>query len=196
MTTHHFTPDHYHVTMGSHAPVLHISDGDAVITTTVDAMGHDASNQSVTPGGNPQTGPFYVDGAEPGDTLALHLVRLVPNRTYGMSSAVLSPNVVDPHYARELPEWSGAEWHVDAAQGKTTSLVHGGISSTVGGLWRHRLRLLRHTQCRDRRHSDEDRHCGRNHHNLRAKVFRHPLPGRGRACAADLHLRQDDPVCG
>ncbi len=27
---------------------------------------------------NPQTGPFYVEGAEPGDTLALHFVALTP----------------------------------------------------------------------------------------------------------------------
>jgi len=27
---------------------------------------------------NPQTGPFYVDGAEPGDTLAIHIEKLDP----------------------------------------------------------------------------------------------------------------------
>jgi amidase len=120
MALHHFTPDHYHVTMGSHQAVMHIADGDTVITTTVDAAGHDATDQSVTPGGNPQTGPFYVDGAEPGDTLAMQLVRLVPNRPQGFSSAALSPNVVDPDYARELPTWSRADWHVDVAAGTAT----------------------------------------------------------------------------
>ncbi|HEV7209157.1 MAG TPA: acetamidase/formamidase family protein [Mycobacteriales bacterium] len=37
---------------------------------------------------NPQTGPFYVEGAEPGDTLALHLVSLEPARDWGASAAI------------------------------------------------------------------------------------------------------------
>jgi len=35
---------------------------------------------------NPQTGPFWVEGAEPGDTLAIHIVSLEPARDYGVSS--------------------------------------------------------------------------------------------------------------
>jgi acetamidase/formamidase len=37
---------------------------------------------------NPQTGPFYVAGAEPGDTLALHFVALSPARDWGASSTI------------------------------------------------------------------------------------------------------------
>ena len=37
---------------------------------------------------NPQTGPFYVEGAEPGDTLALHVVDLVPARDWGASTTI------------------------------------------------------------------------------------------------------------
>ena len=37
---------------------------------------------------NPQTGPFYVEGAEPGDTLALHLVSLEPARDWGASAHI------------------------------------------------------------------------------------------------------------
>jgi len=37
---------------------------------------------------NPQTGPFYVEGAEPGDTLALHLVSLEPAREWGASAHI------------------------------------------------------------------------------------------------------------
>ena len=113
LAQHHFTPTHYHVTMGSHEPVLHIADGDTVVTTTVDAHGGDASGQDVTPGGNPQTGPFYVDGAEPGDTLALHLDRLAPNRPLGWSRNSLAENVVDPDYVKALPEGDIVQWHVD-----------------------------------------------------------------------------------
>jgi acetamidase/formamidase len=37
---------------------------------------------------NPQTGPFHVEGAEPGDTLVLHLVSLEPARDWGASAAI------------------------------------------------------------------------------------------------------------
>jgi amidase len=113
MPTHHFQPTHYHTTIGSHEPVLQISDGDTVVTTTVDAMGKDASDTQVTLGGNPQTGPFYVVGAEPGDTLVIQLDRISPNRAIGYTGSVVAANVVDPLYVRELPERELAEWQVD-----------------------------------------------------------------------------------
>src|ERR1700745_1604856 len=113
MPTHHFQPTHYHPTIGSHDPVLQISDGDTVVTTTVDAMGKDASDTQVTLGGNPQTGPFYVVGAEPGDPLVIQLDLISPNRAIGYTGSVVAANVVDPLYVRELPERELAEWQVD-----------------------------------------------------------------------------------
>jgi amidase len=121
MTTHHFTPSHYHTAIGAHEPVLRIANGDTVITTTVDAMGKDASDSKATPGGNPQTGPFYVEGAEPGDTLVLQLDRITPNRAIGYTGTVVAENVVDPWFARELPEGeSMAEWQMDVERGTAT----------------------------------------------------------------------------
>ncbi len=120
MTTHHFQPTHYHITLGPHAPVLHISDGDTVITTTVDAGGGNEHNEPVAPKSNPQTGPFYVQDAEPGDTLAVHLDRLYPNRDSGYTSTVVAANVVDPKYVRELPERATADWSIDRAKGTAT----------------------------------------------------------------------------
>ena len=37
---------------------------------------------------NPQTGPFYVEGAEPGDTLAIHFVSIEPSRDWAASTTV------------------------------------------------------------------------------------------------------------
>jgi acetamidase/formamidase len=37
---------------------------------------------------NPQTGPFYVAGAQPGDTLAVHFVSIEPARDWGVSTTV------------------------------------------------------------------------------------------------------------
>lgn len=123
MTTHRFTPEHYHIAIGTYEPVLRISDGDTVITTTVDAGGSDATNTQVTPGGNPQTGPFYIEGAEAGDTLAVHFDRLQPNRTFGYTGIYLAPNVVDPWYVTEFPptrDQGRAEWELDLDRGTAT----------------------------------------------------------------------------
>jgi acetamidase/formamidase len=37
---------------------------------------------------NPQTGPFYIEGAEPGDTLAVHFVAIEPARDWAVSTTV------------------------------------------------------------------------------------------------------------
>ncbi|HEX5690704.1 MAG TPA: acetamidase/formamidase family protein [Roseiflexaceae bacterium] len=120
MTTHHFTPTHYHTALGWHEPVLQIADGDTVITTSVDAMGKDASDTLVTERGNPMTGPFYVEGAEPGDTLVLHLDRITPNRPIGYASTVVAANVVDPSDACKLPESNLARWQIDLERSTAT----------------------------------------------------------------------------
>ena len=98
---HHFEPTRYHTTIGTHEPALRVKDGDTVITTTVDARGKDRTDKPVTPPGNPQTGPFHVEGAEPGDTLAVHLDRLTPNRPFGWTRPLVAANVLDPDYVRE-----------------------------------------------------------------------------------------------
>src|SRR5436309_4537238 len=80
--THTFIPDRFYTTWSAaHPPALHVKPGDRVITKTIDASGTDWNGKSVSPGPNPQTGPFYVDGAEPGDTVAITVVRLDTNRS-------------------------------------------------------------------------------------------------------------------
>src|SRR5579859_2115401 len=37
---------------------------------------------------NPQTGPFYIEGAEPGDTLAVHFISIEPSRDWAASTTV------------------------------------------------------------------------------------------------------------
>jgi amidase len=128
---HHFTPSVYHNTLGPHEPVLRIGDGDSVVTTTVDARGFDARREQVAVRGNPQTGPFFVEGAEPGDMLAVHLDQIAPNREYGFCGSSVAPNVVDPAYVRELPEAPLAEWHVDRQAGTATLI---GPESKLGRL--------------------------------------------------------------
>ncbi|TFG61413.1 MAG: acetamidase, partial [Spirochaetales bacterium] len=112
MATHHFQPAAYHTSFGSHPPVLHIADGDTVVTTTLDAVGTDAAGRQAARGPNPQTGPFYIEGAEPGDTLMVHIDHLHPNRETGWSNSMLAAHVVDPVYSSKLPEERRVEWRI------------------------------------------------------------------------------------
>jgi amidase len=120
VAVHHFQPTHYHTALGSHEPVLRIADGDTVVTTTVDALGGDASGEQITAPVNPQTGPFYVEGAEPGDTLVLHLDHLYPSRDSGFTACVVAANAVDPEYVRELPPRQLAQWAIDRGRSTAT----------------------------------------------------------------------------
>jgi acetamidase/formamidase len=73
---------------GSLPPVMHVKPGDTIDTTTVDADGKEAEKSGYKVAGpNPLTGPFYVDGAEPGDTLAVEFIAIEPNAKEGFGSA-------------------------------------------------------------------------------------------------------------
>jgi amidase len=110
VATHDFEPTSFHVTLGSHEPVLRVASGDTIRTWCVDAAGHDRNGEQITDGGNPQTGPFFVEGAAPGDTLAVQLDRIQPNRARGLSGRVVAAHVVDPWFAAELPTESDGDW--------------------------------------------------------------------------------------
>ncbi|MEJ5199672.1 MAG: acetamidase/formamidase family protein [Anaerolineae bacterium] len=110
---HRFQPAHYHNTLGPHEPVLRIADGDTVITHTIDAHGVDREGNRVGERPNPLTGPFYIEGAEPGDTLAVHFDRLAPDRDTGFTYTPVAPNVVEPGFVRQMPERRRLLWHID-----------------------------------------------------------------------------------
>lgn len=118
MAHHQFTPEVYYTAIGWHEPVLHIAPGDTVSTTTVDARGQDASGEKITERGNPMTGPFYIEGAEEGDTLVVTLDRLSPNRAMGWTSGVIAPNVLDPGFVPQFDEEVElCHWRVDLEKG-------------------------------------------------------------------------------
>ena len=109
-TLHEFEPTTFHVTIGSHEPVLRVRRGDVIRTWTVDSGGYDRNGEDITEGGNPMTGPFYVEGAEPADTLRVRFDRLRPNRTRGVSGTLVAPHTVDPHFVPQLGEGEREDW--------------------------------------------------------------------------------------
>ncbi|MDN5794865.1 MAG: acetamidase/formamidase family protein [Intrasporangium sp.] len=89
------TRDQYAYTFGGVAPLARVEPGTALRLWSDDAFGgvlrsvDDLSSEKVDLRFvNPQTGPFHVEGAEPGDTLVLHLVDLEPARDWGASAAI------------------------------------------------------------------------------------------------------------
>ena len=118
MTAHHFTPAVLHNTIGSHSPALTIASGDTVTAATADAHGFDHRGIKVGERPNPMTGPFFVEGAEPGDALLVAIRDIRMTRAMGWTYDVLSPNVVDPSAVQRFPSRSRTEWVIDAAQGR------------------------------------------------------------------------------
>ncbi|MEO7000028.1 MAG: acetamidase/formamidase family protein [Terracoccus sp.] len=89
------TRNDYAYTFGGVSPVMRVRPGTALRLWSDDAFGgalrtvDDVSSAKVDLRFvNPQTGPFYVEGAEPGDTLVLHLVALEPARDWAASAAI------------------------------------------------------------------------------------------------------------
>jgi amidase len=118
--TYHFEPKEFHNTFsGAHKPVLTIKPGDHVITSTIDSRGTDFAGVKRAEGPNPETGPFYIEGAEPGDTLVVHLLRLETNRATGYSGTLLAPYAADPGFLRSegLREPKTLTWQLDKQKG-------------------------------------------------------------------------------
>jgi amidase len=118
--THRFIPQQFYNTYSfAHPPALRVKPGDRVITKTIDAAGADWNGTSVASGPNPQTGPFYVEGAEPGDMLVVTFEKLETNRTMAYSSSLLAPYAVDPGAiaARVDREPRRLTWTIDRARG-------------------------------------------------------------------------------
>ncbi|WP_223149345.1 acetamidase/formamidase family protein [Pseudoduganella aquatica] len=83
---HEFQPkDYANEFSATRTPVLTVWPGDTIHTTTIDSGGVDERGVTRALYGNPQTGPFFVMGAEAGDTLVVRLLKLKLNRDYADS---------------------------------------------------------------------------------------------------------------
>ena len=95
MKQHTFLPTVKDLTysFGGKLPLAHLRSGDVLSTFTEDCFGGAVTTVGDLPSKvcsmpylNPITGPFFIDNAEPGDTLAVHFLSIVPARTTGVSS--------------------------------------------------------------------------------------------------------------
>jgi amidase len=102
-------------------PVLHVNPGDTIHTTTVDAGGVDEKDVKRSPGGNPETGPFYIETAMPGDTLVVHLNRVRLNRDWAGSDDGIVETALGSSLAVKMKD-NGKTilWHLDLAKGLAT----------------------------------------------------------------------------
>jgi acetamidase/formamidase len=82
-------------TFGGAAPVATLRPGEVLSTWTRDCFGgrvrstSEMASQVTDPRYlNPQTGPFWIEGAEPGDTVAIHFLSIEPRFDWGVSTTV------------------------------------------------------------------------------------------------------------
>ena len=89
----------YHFTMGPYSnPVLSIKPGDRIVVETKDAFGgaikteQDLPSQKLRmPFVNPQNGPIMIEGAEPGDAVAVHIESMKPRGPNPRGTCALIP---------------------------------------------------------------------------------------------------------
>jgi len=95
-----YNPTKFYYTFGPHEPALKLKPGDTLVTSTLDSEGVDAYGEEVSRDmvqssdvtefyeANPLTGPFYVEDAKLGDTVALHIESINLTRDYAISKLV------------------------------------------------------------------------------------------------------------
>ena len=123
--TYDYEPKSFYATYSANwAPVLRIYPGDTVRTRTIDNA-RDANAIRYGTGGDPSTGPFYIEGALPGDTLVVHLVKVRANRNSARQGSRINAHAVTPAYlvgAKYDPAFN-SEWTLDMDKGIAT-LTH------------------------------------------------------------------------
>jgi acetamidase/formamidase len=95
---------YFHTFSASHPVLKRVKPGDRIVTKTVDSAGFDYSGTRRTKThGNPLTGAFYVEGAEPGDTLAVRVERIALNRATGYTGYQVSSKDLAANLQLEKP---------------------------------------------------------------------------------------------
>jgi acetamidase/formamidase len=106
-------------------PVMHLFPGDSVRTRTLDSRGQDRDGRPRAPRGNPLTGPFYIEGAMPGDTLVVHLDRVRTNRDSAYQTNTIASTALETGAILEQAKSDSGftAWKIDAGAG-TASVIN------------------------------------------------------------------------
>lgn len=120
---------YYRTFYNKHPVKQRIRTGEVVATRTLDSSGKDHESKEQTEGPNPLTGPFFVEGAEPGDALVIRFHKVRLNRDWGYSSYrlglfAMTPDYIEktypPVYKRDLVRKGYAHyvpWDIDREKG-------------------------------------------------------------------------------
>ena len=126
-------PSEFAWTFGGVKPVRSVKPGTVMELWTEDAFGgkvqstDDLVSRVIEfPFVNPQTGPFFIEGAEQGDTLAVHFVSIEPSREWAASSTIplfgsLTSTTHMPTLQEPLPE---IIWMYDVDRKNRTVTYH------------------------------------------------------------------------
>jgi len=112
-----------------HAVLARIKPGEVIATRTLDASGRDENGKLVGEFPNPLTGPFFIEGAEAGDAIAVTFRKVRMNRNWGFSNYRLGvfslvPGSIEDLYPNRYKENAVLEgrsnavpWDLDVAKG-------------------------------------------------------------------------------
>jgi acetamidase/formamidase len=114
----HFTPASFSNLFSLNIqPVLKIKPGDSISTETIDAAGFDKNEVKRQKGGNPLTGPFYVEDAFAGDALAITITKLSLNRSTAFTTESFSSRSVEKSIAQQFKKFKVIKWKLDTLTG-------------------------------------------------------------------------------
>lgn len=128
----HATIDTVKYLFGPAEPVARLKSGDVLETNTLDAFGNaiqkPGDTLSMAKGDNPLSGPFYIEGAEPGDTLAVKILDLQVDGNLGVGAigpgfGAINSSKYTPVLNADLPEriWL---YDIDHASNTATFRAH------------------------------------------------------------------------
>jgi acetamidase/formamidase len=128
--SYHATVHDVKYTYGPAAPVAQLKPGDTLETNTLDAFGNaiqkPGDTLSMVKGDNPLTGPFFVEGAAPGDTLAVKILDLQVDGNLGVGAlapgfGALNSTNYTPMLGASVPE---KIWFYPIDHGTNTATFH------------------------------------------------------------------------
>jgi acetamidase/formamidase len=98
-------------------PVLRIHSGDTVHTQTIDAFGRDKDGIKRQGGGNPLTGPFYIENSKAGDVLQINFTKISLNRPYAYTTEAFVSRSMPDSIAGQFKKPHIVKWKLDIENG-------------------------------------------------------------------------------